>query len=221
MCQLCAEISGDPSNDLLARLLGGPYRRWVLADIGRLAILPSVGPLVPGHLLICPRDHVIRFASLDAAGNGNLYEAKELVREALGRAYGVPVQFFEHGSSARGERVPCTVEHAHLHAVPLPDIAHALPTGSTWSSISPTLADLRAFVGDSEYLYYEGSTGGTFAARDLGSGFPSQLLRRAFAEQVELADEWNWREHPRVSQVRKTIVDLSPFLLPSLRNAVV
>ena len=54
-CCLCSQIAGWEENDLISRLLGGDtYVRRVPFESESFALVPSLGPLVPGHTLLCP-----------------------------------------------------------------------------------------------------------------------------------------------------------------------
>ena len=56
-CCLCNQIAGEEANDLIARLLQGePYVRRVMLESRSFAAIPSLGPLVSGHTLLCPNE---------------------------------------------------------------------------------------------------------------------------------------------------------------------
>src|SRR4051794_15575331 len=122
-CLICGQISGSPERDLIYSLLGGRYQRPVLLESRSFAVMPSVGPLVPGHVLICPRRHARSFAVLTAAETAEAALMLRTVERRLLDVFGGPVQFFEHGSAPVGTAVACSVEHAHVHALPAaPDL---------------------------------------------------------------------------------------------------
>ena len=210
MCEICTEISGVGHRDLLVELLGGNPGSWVLFESSHFAVLPSVGPLVAGHVLICPRRHTNRLASVYLDEVGDLKRTKATVANVLEAVFGSPVQFFEHGASVDGQYVPCTVTHAHLHALPVRPIWPELPTSLTWDAVSSTPTALARHVGDNEYLYYEGSDGNAVVATKVGLRIESQLLRRVIAEQLGHPTEWNWREYPRTELLRRTCEALAP-----------
>jgi len=208
MCEICSEIVGDEGLDLIAQMLGGDYRRRVLAESEAMAVLPSIGPLVLGHVLICPRRHVNRLASLQEEEAEALAVMKVRVCEVLFETYGHRPQFFEHGASADGQNVPCTVSHAHLHAVPVPSIWDDLPQSLRWETVEPTLASISVQAGNGEYLYYEDQTGRAVIANSQNVPIESQLLRRVIAKAVGNSAEWNWRLFPNVDHLQQTYVDL-------------
>lgn len=207
VCPLCAQISGDAQHDVLHQLLGeGEYRRCVL-DLGEFAAMPSVGALVAGHLLLCPRKHTRSFASL----RGHEREAADTQLDRLAgqlRTWaGKEVQMFEHGNARHGTAVACTVEHAHVHVLAgVPDMRRLLRAQAHWIAVPRRLADLTAIVGDGEYVMYgdqDGRMWVTLAAPD--RPIPSQWLRQVAAAALGMPQRWNWREHPSPELTRASL----------------
>src|SRR5687767_7682147 len=118
-CCLCSQIAGSAEHDLISRALKErTYVRRVPIESEHFAVIPSVGPLAPGHSLLCPIQHVKSIAQIPADAETEFRAIKELLQDLLQRAFGAPVHCFEHGSSPANSRVLCTVDHAHLHFVP-------------------------------------------------------------------------------------------------------
>lgn len=205
-CLICGEIAGDPSSDLLADLLGGPYQRRVVMESSRFAVLPSVGPLAVGHVLICPRDHVNRFASLPAEE----FDELEALRAELERRLGTVAEnchfhYFEHGGDLAATRTPCTVDHAHIHLVPTPEDGTALPEIGNWRPVARLEAAMPQ-VGPEEYIWYQAPSRDAWIwEANLREAIPSQLMRRVIAELLGVAEAWNWREDPRVDVLAATL----------------
>jgi ATP adenylyltransferase len=114
---------------------------------------------------------------------------------------------FEHGPSSPNGSVGCSVDHAHLHFVPIDfDLLAAakpfLPAGTNWSSA--TWEDCRdAHVNGNDYLYLEQPhDSGQIAS---GSSFGSQIFRRAIAAQIGVPEQFNWRQHPNFENIARTI----------------
>src|ERR1700674_1783452 len=80
-------------------------------------VLPSLGALVEGWLLLVPKTHVICMGELSDNLTAEMQELKSRIRETLQRAYG-NVCAFEHGPSRAKTSLGCGVDHAHLHLVP-------------------------------------------------------------------------------------------------------
>ncbi len=192
-CCLCSQIEGRRENDLIARLLPDqPYQRRVLLESASFAVIPDVGALVPGYSLLCPRAHVRSFASLDSRLDAEYETMKADLRSTLRARYGNDVVIFEHGMAASGDRIVCTVDHAHMHFVPLPDTFDT--SVFEGEPIEGSLASLRRSTGGGEYIFCETADGVAHLLRD--RELESQHMRKLIARGLGNADEWNWREVP-------------------------
>jgi ATP adenylyltransferase len=203
-CTFCGQIAGDPSRNDVAPLVDAHWAsRPVLTELGAAVVMPSIGALVPGHVLVCPAGH---YRSVVAAPSDVARDVENLLgitRDRLESLTGSPTHVFEHGSSLCGDRVACSVEHAHVHIVPSPvDVRCRIAEVAEWWPAGSDIDDLRAVVGGDEYLLYAAPTGERLVATS-ATGFPSQLLRRVVAAAIGLVD-WNWRSDPAADRIRAT-----------------
>jgi diadenosine tetraphosphate (Ap4A) HIT family hydrolase len=196
---------GRPANDLIARLLPGePYVRRVLLESRGFATVPSLGPLAPGHVLLCPKVHVGSFARLPESDDAECEEAKRRLRALLREAYGCEVHLFEHGT-ALGGRPPCTVDHAHLHFVPLPPtFAVRVGDREDWQAFDGSPAGLRRLTQGLEYILYEAPDGAARVRVGGAVSFESQSMRKAIAIGLGSAALWNWRDRPDARSADET-----------------
>ncbi len=201
-CCLCSQIAGDPHNDLIAKLLPDlPYVRRIMLEDAAFAVMPSLGPLVPGHSLLCPKAHVRSFAALDRHLHGDYAQMKAILRHRLRERHGGEIHLFEHGMASSGDRVVCTVEHAHMHFVPLPAGFDA-GLGDGWIAFDGSLDVLRELSSGVEYVLYEspglnGTSGGAaHLLKPGGRGIESQHMRRLIAGALGAGMHWNWRTAP-------------------------
>ncbi|MGA2086413.1 MAG: hypothetical protein ABSG60_12945 [Terracidiphilus sp.] len=177
-----------------------------LLESRNFAVLPSLGALVEGWLLIVPKKHFISVGALPGALWSEFSALKSDVVHLSEELYG-PVCVFEHGPSAEKHQVGCGVDHAHLHVVPTAldltsSVAPFLPIGARWTDAN--LRNCRdAYERGKDYLYLEDQArrGQMVVHQRLGS----QLFRRAIALEIGFDQEFNWREHPQFSNVRSTI----------------
>jgi diadenosine tetraphosphate (Ap4A) HIT family hydrolase len=225
-CCICSQIHGDATNDLLAQLIGSEtYIRRIPVESESFAVIPSIGPLVAGHVLLSPNKHLKSFAQIPTRLEDEFAVMKKRLSEILAETYGQPVHYFEHGSAKSAEQPMCTVEHAHLHFVPTdaqiwPTIQHEFE----WQQIESNIANLSAVVGDMEYIWYESPRGVSAVAKGVEGTFESQYLRKIFARAVGLGEGWNWREFPRVATISDTYATIQCTLrspdnsLPVERN---
>jgi len=220
VCHLCAQIAGEPAADLIHRLLcPAVYKRAVCLETADFAIIPSIGPLVPGHVLVTPKRHVRSFASLPVwhAGAGEALAAG-LAKE-LGAMYDQPVHMFEHGSARSGNAIACSVEHAHLHVVPTAaQVWPLIQSAGAWRELR---ADpLSTIVADQEYLLYEHPNGKRFVLLTNENPIASQFMRQAFAWALGTPQLWDWRLYPRSEEILSTLllvseIDIGCALIPT------
>lgn len=205
-CCLCSQIAGQQSNDLIARLLPDePYVRRVMLDTPSFAVIPSLGPLVNGHSLVCPKSHIRSFAHLGARAYDEFQSLKRAVRSKLQRLYGTGVHLFEHGMAATGNRILCTVDHAHMHFVPLPESLEIEAFEENgWTSFDGSLEHLRQLSGGREYIYYENPGGAARLLVSQHGEFESQYMRKLLANSLSRGKRWNWRENPDARSADET-----------------
>jgi diadenosine tetraphosphate (Ap4A) HIT family hydrolase len=186
----------------------GPAETWnrPLFESANFVVLPSLGALVEGWLLLVPKKHSICLGALQGSVDAEMHQFKHFLFAELQRQYG-QVCAFEHGPARANLSIGCGVDHAHLHIVPVAfDLASAvksfLPKDASWSKAG--LGECRdAFRRGQDYLYLEQPVGlGRIAThQQIGS----QLFRRAIATRIGMPEQFNWREYPQVSNVSATI----------------
>jgi diadenosine tetraphosphate (Ap4A) HIT family hydrolase len=214
-CCLCSQIAGDEDGDLIHSLLGSAsYVRHVAFETEQFALIPSLGPLTDGHVLMCPKQHVKSLVALPEELSEEYECLKRGLIAVMRQTYGHPIHCFEHGSARNSNRILCTVDHAHLHILPAAvDAAVVLAGMPRCTHYTGGLATLRRLVGSGEYIYYESPNGDCHLAVSDGEIFPSQLMRRVFAQALGRGPTWNWRSSPHVADAVRTCSELSMALL--------
>src|SRR5262249_44778349 len=114
-CDFCDELS-DGWDNAFTRIYARNPRSRVLFRSEHFSVVPSLGQIVEGYLLILPIRHYTALADMPSQLTTELLALCNQVRRGLAKAYG-PCLFFEHGVRALGTG-GCGIEHAHLHAVP-------------------------------------------------------------------------------------------------------
>jgi len=206
-CAICSQIAGKEKGDLLYQLFAiqGQYKRHVIFESERFAVIPSIGPLTVGHVLLCPKSHYTSFARLPEDFEKEYDVVCDKLTCLLSDVFDARVHIFEHGVDAQCSRMICSVRHAHQHFVPADvDVWDAIQSGIQWMRITPKLRDLRETVGAEEYLFYMAPERAPVVALAGDSRFESQFLRQVFAMALARPDTWNWRTHPLPLDIRST-----------------
>jgi len=170
-------------------------------------VVPSLGQIVEGYLLVLPIKHFKTLGDLP----GPLLEEFAAICGCIGRTlkdqYG-PYVLFEHGTRSEGVG-GCGIYHAHLHATPLAGISD--PVGTLKLSFPCTeLAHLTEIneqsANLSSYLFYQDSNARLYLF-DTGP-LPSQYMRKLLADALGDKD-WNWRTAGREERLLSAIRRLS------------
>ena len=208
-CCFCSTLVSDELN--------GSWNK-PLFESANFAVLPSLGSLVEGWVLIVPKKHFICTGALPINLVREMNSLKADVCARLGFLYG-ELCAFEHGPSVAARSVGCGVDHAHLHIVPLRvDLVSAaapfLPEGISWLPVDSGSCRV-AFEKGHDYLYVEQPIGssGLIATHP---NFGSQVFRKAIASSLGIPEHFSWREHPQIQIVERTIRTLGTFCEASL-----
>lgn len=208
-CTFCAELNK-----------GSDRARWnrPLAMTEHFVVVPSLGSLVEGWVLIVPKDHFLSMGAMRVGLRSEIDTLEQRIKDSLHAQYGKPVIAFEHGPSAAKHGTGCGVDHAHLHLVPTECdvLKYALPLvpgPTTWACSGKDngwAARTEAYNNGQDYLYLKPD--GKEPVIASSSDFGSQVFRRAISKYLGRESEFNWRDHPRIDTVLQTIQTLGPAL---------
>lgn len=203
-CEIGAALLSNRSTNLWDR---------VLLETDNFFVVPSLGSLIEGWLLIVTKSHHICMGSLDRAQIAELENLMEEVCTIVRSKYG-PVAVFEHGPVEAKLAIGCGVDHAHIHVVPtsLPLIEEA---GSLtdfkfhWEQIVGIKAVQIPYINGVSYLYVQQD--GSYPMMYSGKNIPSQLFRKTIAASLGIPERYNWREYAFESNIVNTVTKLHPF----------
>jgi ATP adenylyltransferase len=206
------------------QLLTGPTARepwnYVIAETDDFVVVPTLGSLVPGWLLVVSRDHVLCAGALDITAHSRLSRAVSQAVALVEDEFG-PATVFEHGPARAGTPAGCGVDHLHIHVAPLPfslmaAASNAFPIAS-WEPVrSPTnVRTLHAAALDYCYVAEPGKPA-SWAQTPPGIG---QFLRRAIATQLGMPERFDYRTHDGRDCVSATLDRLSAWTPPTLKSA--
>jgi ATP adenylyltransferase len=167
------------------------------------AVVPTLGSLVPGWLLVVPRAKSLALRDLPQQHRRDILNlARQLADEV--KVFGRTPFILEHGPSKPSSAVGCGVDQSHLHVVPMDrDLLNsALADKSVlwtftsmqdpWSSCSPGQEYLLICRDDECYI------GVPYVAQ-------SQYFRRKIAHICGTPDAWDYREWPCHENAQRTI----------------
>jgi diadenosine tetraphosphate (Ap4A) HIT family hydrolase len=177
-------------------------------------VIPTVGPLVEGWLLVVTRKHDLALRDSDESAIAEVARVQASLRRTLEDTYGRSVIAFEHGPVKRGSTVGCGIDHAHLHVIPVG--ANIRPAIDCVSGLAPLrwmevagLNSVKAMSAE-PYLYMQDAQQVHWVA--CAPAFPSQLVRRAIAQIHQEAGHWDWRTNENAEIASASVVRLRPML---------
>ena len=209
-CPFCTEYV-RPAESQFYRETGRKIgrRSRVLLETDNWYVIPTMGCLTVGYVLLVTKQHYLSLAGLDRGPYLEMLDLKRTVEEILFRRLGTRCLTFEHGTADPGSRGANSVSHAHVHLLPF-----AQPV---WQDILPQLpaAEVEA-VGSYGELWanWQKHTPGSYLLfQDLDQRIyyipdahemPSQLFRRCLAPLLG-ADCWDWRREHYPENIVRTI----------------
>ena len=208
ICEFCDELSGGTNNAFFERYGSGLPDR-VIYQTDRFRVLPTLGAITQGHLLLIPYEHRTCLADCSFEELQELKGIRIRIRLVMQEIYGSCI-FFEHG--IRGAHSGgCGVDHAHLHAVPV--------AGNGVLELVRKSHDARRIAGFENikqvvpvgysYLYFEDCTEQEYASPV--RHIPSQYMRKLVAASIGKS-EWDWRSTGREPELLATLEHLSGVL---------
>ncbi len=185
-CDICNEIN-NVKNNFFTRNLLTFYKKYnletrIIYRNRNFFVIPSIGPVSPCHLLVCPIKHVCSFAQLDYSlleeGEKFLNSIFQLVQNEYGYAIA-----FEHGETDKGVG-SSSCNHAHIHIlaaqISLKDLLNQ--RGFRLERIE-TIKDLKAKVNvGTPYFFIITNTGELWITED--TVCQSQYLRILCATEL-------------------------------------
>lgn len=197
-CDFCVEFNGL-RGDLFDKLTGENALSRVVLKAGKLNAIPSLGEILPYHLLIVPAYHVMSILNLEPADKVHFAELIRHIRKVYEKAFGQTPVFFEHGDPT-GKDVfggQC-IAHAHFHVLPKNVDLLSNVCGERALIASIPLDDLTADIAqsyvavmaDDEVLHL-------FSSADA----PRQYLRALYGKLagVEGAENWYTRRDGKIT----------------------
>ncbi len=174
-----------------------PHDR-VLAVGPGVKLLPAVGMLTPGHLLITSSNHLLGMSDFDRSALAEVYSWIARIKVLLDEIFGRYL-LFEHGSSTEGRSGAC-VDHAHIHLLPLADqLGSELKSDLVWTKLAgySFLAEYAkisyAYLGLDNHHYISPNP-----------CFQSQWIRRR-AARVLCRDDWDWSLTQDANELKWTL----------------
>lgn len=206
-CSFCSEIADENENNLFKELLE-PYlkvRNRFIYESDSWIVMPSLGALVPGYLLIVSKKHYESIGKTPERYYVELDCLLQTLGEILYDQYKSNAIAFEHGAVSAFNRGGCCVDHAHLHVLPFNENLIEYIDKKFFSLKKIDSFDLlgKQVALGKPYLFYQRM--GEEKVLIEGEFIPSQFFRKIIANRLGLQDKWDWKKEIFIDNIRDTL----------------
>jgi histidine triad (HIT) family protein len=186
-CCFCTEFETGEVDKTLFLSYG--IKNRILYSNDHFVILPTVSPLMAGHILVLPREHINTLKRLREAEKQELLNiVQKLISSFAGACF-----MFEHGAFPVNGNT-CGVDHTHLHILPLDRSLSLQVMEKIKMEYAPEFqSDLQGALSyrtDKPYLLYGNDIKAIYNSVD--GNFPSQFIRKKICEVLNNRD-WDWK----------------------------
>jgi diadenosine tetraphosphate (Ap4A) HIT family hydrolase len=191
-CVFCQALEDGVSDRVL------PSYNTTLGSTDNFVVLPALGPLKKGHVLVVSRAH---FPSLGSMTDTAIDEFQQLIDAVRPQydALGGNILEAEHGSTNTNSGGSCII-HTHVNLIPgLGHLHRILDRSLRRVDVTLPLRNLASTHRPYIFMKHENS----LAVYD-ATHARSQLIRRALSTHFG-GDDWDWALFPRLDLVEETI----------------
>lgn len=180
----------------------------VILETNDCVVAPTLGSIIPNWLLVVPHHAAVNFREWRSATGSSPDALLRAVLEKLDVRPGQAI-WFEHGPSAAGSLLGCGVDHAHLHILIDPPfsfdefVSVAIDASRIEWRAAPASAAYDAILPDASYLI-AGTSGEAVIGENVDS-IGSQFFRRVVANLAGKAEQWDYKIHAHLENVRYTL----------------
>jgi len=188
-------------------------RENVLKETQNFYVIPSIGSIVEGYLLLNIRYHIPSFGNMDEHFLDEFLTLKDEIKNALEHVYGRGCIFYEHGRAGvsialHEEEKICY--HAHLHCVNTKvDLLEMISRDYRPIEINEWREVMQLVKKYPYYLYYENKKNKYFFLVD--TYVRRQYLRSILAETLHIPNVADWRKEPKWENIENTVKKLSLY----------
>lgn len=214
-CSFCSEICGSEENNFFEIYVKNKFEdkklnSRIVASTKNFVIMPMVGPLVPGYLLVVPKEHYLSIAQLPNNQIEELKIIKNELKKVFKNYYG-DVVFYEHGAISCTKKGGSCSDHAHLHVVGVNvDVKNEFKKyGYKLREIKEYSDIIQQKKRNMPYLYYENQEERMFIAD--APVVESQFIRKLIAKNIQAIDRMLWNENIRIDWMIDIVNNLKPY----------
>lgn len=190
-----------------------PEREHILKETHNFYVIPSIGSIVEGYLLLNIKYHAPSFGEMPEHFLDEFLTLKDEIKDALEHVYERDCIFYEHGRAG----ISITLQgedkisyHAHLHCVAINvDLLEVICKDYRPLKINEWKEVMQLAKKYPHYLYYENKENVYFFPVDIY--VRPQYLRSCLAEALHIPDAADWSREPKWGNIEKSVEKLSLY----------
>ncbi len=181
----------------------------IIYESEHFVVVPGLGPLAPGYLMIMSKDHYLSLAQVPAEWYDEHHEIEEDFEFILGNMYHLPVTFAEHGTAPGGAVGLKSLVHEHVHIM-IDNVLSSYYKEMLCMHPVETMKDLAPIA---YFSHKSGASGQLWATTDPQVYLQRQIHRQIYAEKHNLAtDQFNWRKTEFADRTKTNVWQLFRYL---------
>lgn len=201
-CEFCAKFGVTPTRT----------RQWYdseLVSSPRLAVVPTLGALTVGSVMLVTRMHYPSMAAAPIDIRTEAVAVASRLTDFLRQRFG-QVLLFEHGSAPGAAKGGC-ISHAHWQLAPAPvDVYHDILKERSADLVSAGSLSTVLPRANGPYLLIKNSEDDQVWT-GAGSGLPGQYVRMKIAAATNQPECWDYVAYPHYDRIESTIAIFSNF----------
>lgn len=174
-------------------------------------VIPTLGQLITGYLLVIPFKHVMSNAELDDESIEEYETVLEDIEFIIKLTYNVPnILVWENGSGKSGTgKAKDSVVHSHVHVAPSNLTSDMIEHVSGFQFDTISLKYLKKYKEHSYLLLRTPNYSSWKINNNPELYIPRQYVRQLIAQEYNIPGElWNWRKYPFRNNMHQTAVDI-------------
>ena len=184
------------------------YYNTILEESDNFYVIPSVGSLVDGYILIVSKKHCNNMLELDLKSKEEYYDLIYKYREIFKKIYNKYPIVFEHGSSNVDNLSASSIVHAHTHIVNHKFLDEdKIILELKFKKIS--ICNYNTNRNFKSYIYYINPGNQTFISFDFKP--KSQLIRYYIAQDLNLIKKYDWNKYIGSNNIKSTIKKIKNY----------
>ena len=183
------------------------FENTILDETKYFYIIPSLGSIVEGYILIISKRHINSMLELTIAEMNEYRELIQKYRDVFKQIYKYYPIVFEHGNPDLNDEMRVnTVVHAHTHIVNHQyKNENKLLQRLKFNKITKMRVDLK-----SNYIFYINPNGEEYITYDFEP--ISQIMRIEIAKDLNLVDKYDWDKNRFDDNIALTINKIKDYL---------